>query len=166
MNFIKSVLSLALFIGSVAYANDVTVTEHTAWARATPPGAKTTAIYLSLMNHTDAAIELTGAKSNISDRLELHTHLNEDGMMKMRQVDAITADANSTIELKPHGLHIMVFDLSRALQEGETIELKLHFNGQIPIELNVPVLKEGPSASRHGEEHGKKHEKKKHKHNN
>ncbi len=129
--------------------SDITIVEHSAWVRATPPGAKTTAIYLSLENHSDTEINLVAAKSNISKRLELHTHLQEDGMMKMRQVDSIIAAPGGIVDLKPHGLHIMVFNVSETLKEGDSVALTLQFENRDNLELTVPVSKKGPSSKDH-----------------
>lgn len=49
------------------------------------------------------------------------------GMMQMRPVERIEVPAGQTVELKPGGLHIMLLDVKRTLEPGETIEVTLEF---------------------------------------
>lgn len=139
-------LSLAL-LGNIAFASDsVMVVEDSAWARATPPGATTTAIYLTVMNHSSDDINLTAANSDISDRLELHTHKSENGMMKMLQVESISVAAGEQTALKPHAEHIMVFNLAKPLKEGEQVNVELTFDDGNTLTLTVPVNKNSPES--------------------
>lgn len=125
-------------------ATDITATD--AWTRETPPGVSTTAIYLTLKNKTAKAVRLIAVASDSSDRLELHTHKMQDGMMKMQQIEAITIPAGAEIALMPHGDHIMVFNLDVALKEGEVVSVELSFdNGQI-LSVDAPVHKQPPGA--------------------
>jgi len=146
-------VTLAFLYSVVATASDshskntVTISEHSAWVRATPPGARTTAIYLTLSNTGSSDMKLVAASAEISERLELHTHKHADGMMKMQQVDFIALPSGSEALLAPHGDHIMVFDLSEPLKEGEMITLTLSFGDGSEQVVEVPVRKEGPADS-------------------
>jgi periplasmic copper chaperone A len=42
------------------------------WARATPGGAKTGAVYMTLDNKSGTADRLTGASSDVADKLQIH----------------------------------------------------------------------------------------------
>jgi copper(I)-binding protein len=109
-----------------------------AWARATPPGARTGAIYLTLVND-GAADSLVGATTGAADRAELHTHVHEDGMMAMRQVAAIEVPAGGEARLRPHGDHVMLFELRGPLVTGEWINLTLEFEAGDSLTIDVPV---------------------------
>ena len=76
-----------------------------------PPftGRTTSAAFMRLENK-GANTRLVSASSPISPRVEIHTHLHEDGVMKMRRVDGIEISAGETVELKPGGYHLMMFD--------------------------------------------------------
>lgn len=154
-NIFVLVISIYLLLfGTITSATDgIMVAETNAWARATPPGSKTTAIYLTLMNHSDSNISLTAVTANISDRVELHTHANEDGLMKMQQVNSITIPAGGQTHLKPHGDHIMVFDLQKPLETGKAVSLELTFDNGSTQTLSVPVFKTAPTPSQNSEEH-------------
>lgn len=159
---IRLLLSVFVLFTGVAHAGDspLKVTADTAWARATPPGSTTTAIYLSLENHGTQVMELVSASSDISERIELHTHKMEEGVMKMLQVKTITVPAGENAHLKPHGDHIMVFNLTDSLAEGQHVNVTLRFENDQNLTLAVPVLKESPVADENHMQHGDKHSKK------
>lgn len=112
------------------------------WARATPGGAKVGAAYLELST-SKAADKLVSAKSPVAGVVELHTHANENGVMKMRRIDGIPVEAGKKVTLQPGGLHIMLMDLKQPLKEGEAIDLTLVFEKAGEVAVKVPVLKVG-----------------------
>lgn len=76
-----------------------------------PPftGRTTSAAFMRLENKGPDT-RLVSASSPISPRVEIHTHLHEGGVMKMRRVDGIDITAGETVVLKPGGYHLMMFD--------------------------------------------------------
>jgi protein SCO1/2 len=60
---------------------------------------------------------------------ELHEmFMSEDAMMSMRQVEAFEIAPHSRLRLAPGGRHLMLIDLSRDLQAGQTLPLTLAFS--------------------------------------
>ncbi|MBI3713208.1 MAG: copper chaperone PCu(A)C [Burkholderiales bacterium] len=57
--------------------------------------------------------------------VEIHSMEMEGDMMKMREIKDLPLPAGKTIELKPGGMHIMLFGLKKAVKEGEKIKLNL-----------------------------------------
>lgn len=107
----------------------------------TPPNAKNSAAFMSIENQDSKDIELISASSNISKATELHTHITEDGMKKMIQIPSIKIPANSKVELKPGGLHVMFLGLKRDINSGN-VDLNLTFSDGKTYELkNIPVKK-------------------------
>jgi copper(I)-binding protein len=129
------VLAVALCSPVIALAE---ILIEDAWARATPPGARTGAIYLTLSND-GAADSLVGAATEAADRAELHTHVHENGMMAMREVETIALPAGGVTRLEPHGDHVMLFGLRGPLVAGESISLTLEFHAHEPMKLDIPV---------------------------
>ncbi len=165
----KILIALCILCGTSVFSNglvadsssQITVVDDSAWVRATPPGAKTTAIYLNLMNHGSANVKLIAASSEISNQIELHTHKHEDGVMKMLQVEFIDVPSGEHAVLAPHDDHIMVFNPKHDLQTGDVVALTLSFDDGSEMIIEVPVLKEGPDSNgdhmQHAEtDHGKK----------
>ena len=115
-------LVTALLMSVPAYA-DVTVSD--AWARATRPGQKVGAAYMTLQSPADTA--LVKVESPVAGTVEIHTMTMNDGVMKMRMLENLPLKANETVKLAPGGFHLMLFDLAKPLQAGETVQFTLHF---------------------------------------
>ena len=112
------------------------------WARASV--GRNGAAFLTVMNKGQADDRLIAAKSDVSPRVELHTHLMEGNVMKMRQVKDIPVPAGKSVTLKPGGLHVMMIGLNRKLVEGESFPLTLVF--EKAGEITVPVTIKGIGA--------------------
>ena len=115
-------LVTALLMSVPAYA-DVTVSD--AWARATRPGQKVGAAYMTLQSPADTA--LVKVESPAAGTVEIHTMTMNDGVMKMRMLENLPLKANETVKLAPGGFHLMLFDLAKPLQAGETVQFTQHF---------------------------------------
>jgi periplasmic copper chaperone A len=76
-----------------------------------PPvrGQTTASAYFDITN-TGGANQLLSVSSPISEKVEIYTHLNEDGMMKMRRVESVKILPKQTTKFKRMGLHVMVFN--------------------------------------------------------
>jgi len=109
------------------------------YVRAMPSSAVNSGAFMLLKNDSDTSVKLLSAHSDAAKVVELHTHIKEDGMMKMRQVHAIEIKANGQTELKPGGLHIMLMGLTKPLVVGESVKLVLKFNNGSVQELFLPV---------------------------
>lgn len=112
------------------------------WARATPPGAKTGAGYMTIRNKSASADRLVGAESTLAARVETHVHIKDGDVMRMRQVDGFDLPANGAFELKPGGPHLMFMDIKRAFKEGEKIPVTLKFEKakELTVEFHVGRL--------------------------
>ncbi|TBR43920.1 copper chaperone PCu(A)C [Marinomonas agarivorans] len=111
-----------------------------AYIRATPPGAKNSAAYFTLINHTNEDLLLTGASSSVAKTTELHNHFMADGAMSMRQIKSAHLPANKKVLFQPGGLHVMLFDLSQPLVAGDTATLTLTFHNGEKVELMANIL--------------------------
>jgi copper(I)-binding protein len=98
-----------------------------AWTRATPPGAKTAAGYITIRNKSSSPDHLIRAASPLAARVEMHVHLHDGDVMRMRQVKGYDIPANGSLELKPGGGHLMFVDIKRAFKEGEKVPVTLRF---------------------------------------
>lgn len=143
-------LTLAFAAGAALGASPVV---EGAWARATPPGAKTGAVYLTLT--ADAADRLLGAASPAAGEVQIHTHASEGGMSRMVQLQELALPPGVGVRLEPGGLHLMLIDLARPLVAGESIELRLELADAGQVAVTVPVLDARASGPRHdAHEHG------------
>jgi copper(I)-binding protein len=124
------------------------------WARATAPGAKVAGGYMIIRNQGAAADRLVGASSPAAARVEMHVHVHEGGVMKMRQVPGYDVPAKGAFELKPGGAHLMFVEIKRPFKEGEKLPVKLRFEkaGEVSAEFHVGRLGGGsapPAEHKH-----------------
>jgi copper(I)-binding protein len=163
MNRIASSLLLAsLLVGSTAFAEAAPTktpavaavaslgVEHP-WVRAVPPTSKTTAAYVTLQNKSAADVRVVGAASDAATTVELHNHINDGGVMKMRKVDFIDVKANSETHLAPGGLHIMLIDVKKPLKLGDVVTITLTLADKSTVTLQAPVSEQAnPEQHAHG----------------
>jgi periplasmic copper chaperone A len=122
---------------------------HDAWARASLGQTGTSAVYMTLEASGDQGDRLVGAASPLAASAELHTHLVEGGVAKMRPVAVIEIAPGAPTVLEPGGLHIMLTGLREKLVEGDALPLSLTFEDAGTIQLEVPIRGLG-SGMRHG----------------
>lgn len=132
------------------------------FARASAGPVKNGAAFLTVKNGGGEADRLIAARAPVADRVELHTHLHENGVMKMRQVEAIEIPAGGTAMLKPGGDHVMLMGLKAPLQEGGSFPLTLVFEkaGEITIDVaigGVGAMQGHGDSGQHGAHGQKKH---------
>jgi copper(I)-binding protein len=121
------------------------------WARPTTSQAKAGGAFLVVDNRGRVEDRLVSATSPVADKVELHTHIMDGTVMRMRPVEGgIVLPAGQKVELKPGGMHVMLMGLKRQLKEGETFPLTLRFEaaGEIAIDVRVEKLS-GPSGAQH-----------------
>jgi len=94
-----------------------TITE--GWVRLLPPNMKMTSAYAQVS--TSHADKILSVSTEVAKSVELHETTMADGKMSMRPVTAFEIEENGSIELKPHGKHLMLKGLKRELKEGEVI---------------------------------------------
>lgn len=128
---------LSVFSASGAYAGDVAVDDP--FARASAGGAKVGAVFMTLKNSGPAADALVQAESPVAARAELHTHIREGDIIRMRPVEAIDVPAGGTVSLQPGGLHVMLIDLRQPLRQGEAFPLTLTLAKAGKMTIQVPV---------------------------
>ena len=136
-------------------ADDVRVTEP--WARATAKTARTGVVYLQLENAGDAGDKLVAASTPAAGRVELHTHMQDGDVMRMRAVEAVEVGPRSKVRLQPGSLHLMLIDLKAPLTEGSHFPLTLRFEKAGDVTVEVAVQGAGSMGKGHGSSHGAGH---------
>lgn len=137
-----SIAALALCVSNPLFAAGTAadgVSVGDPYVRLAPPGQKVTGAFMMFRNADDKDHKVVKAESAVAGVTELHTHVNEGGMMKMRQVKEIEIKAKGETALKPGGLHIMLIDLKQALKEGENVAITVTFEDGSSKKLEAPV---------------------------
>jgi len=126
------------------------------WSRETPPNAQTAAVYLTIHNHGGQDDRLLSAETPAAERVELHEHVHQDGLMKMQPVAEVVISAGETVKFAPGGLHLMLFAPSKHYQDGERFPLILTFARAGKVEVKVLVQKNAQTKA-HKHEHEYEH---------
>lgn len=116
------------------------------WARATAPRAPTGGVFMTIENIGDTADRLIGASSPIAEHTDIHNTVNDDGVMRMRPVDAIEVPIAGSAELAPGGYHIMLIGLTEPLKKGSRIPVTLEFENAGTVDVEVTVESAGAAA--------------------
>ena len=131
---------LMVSAGALAAAADM-VTVDEPYVRLAPPNAPATAAFMVLKNAGDKDVKVLKADNPASKATELHTHLNENGVMKMRPVAAIDIKSKGEAVLKPGGLHVMLINLNAPMKEGDIVPITLTFDDGSSKKIDARVIK-------------------------
>ena len=118
--------------------------------------AKAGAAFMVIENSGEAD-RLVAASSDVAKKTELHTHIKDGDVMKMRRVDGIDVPAQGMARLQPGGLHVMLIGLHAPLREEEKFPLTLQFDKAGEMTVEVEVKDAGAMGSMHGREKMQRH---------
>ena len=137
---------LMVSLGALAGAAD-SVTVQDPYVRLAPPNAPATGAFMVIRNGGDKDVKVVKASNPASKVTELHTHLNEGGVMKMRPVPAIEVKAKGEAVLKPGGLHVMLIDLKAPMKEGDVVPITLSFDDGSSKQVDAKVVRPTAAAT-------------------
>jgi copper(I)-binding protein len=145
MNYIALTL---LFVATSAWSQ---VEIENPWMRATAPGAKVAAGYVTLRNKSGSPDRLIGASSPVAAKVETHVHIKDGEILRMREVKSLDVPAKGTLELKPGGGHLMFIDIKQPLKEGDKVPVTLMFekSKDMTVEFHVGRLTAPPAHHQH-----------------
>ena len=114
------------------------------WSRATLPGAKVAAGYLTVSNTGSEADRLVAVSAGIAKEGEIHEMTVKDGVMTMRPVaGGLDIPAGGEVKLEPGSYHLMFKDLSAPAVEGQKFPGTLTFEKAGTVEVEFAVEKAG-----------------------
>ena len=126
-----------------------------AWARQSFGRAVNSAGFVTIKNMGSSDDMLIGASSTISKRTELHTHIRDGDVMRMRRVKGgIKVPKGGSAELKPGGLHVMFIGLKEPLKSGTTFPVTLKFKNAGDLTLTMTAQKMAMPANMDKMNHG------------
>ncbi|MDX2263739.1 MAG: copper chaperone PCu(A)C [Hyphomicrobiales bacterium] len=145
-----ALLSTAVCAPAHDYKKGTLTIDHP-WAR--PTAGKVGAAYFAVTN-AGADDALIGVKTDMSNAAELHAHIHNAEIMRMRKVETVKTPAGATVKFEPGGLHIMLIGLKQPLIEGSSFPLTLVFEkaGEIPVDVKVET-KSAHGAEAHSAGH-------------
>ena len=108
------------------------------WARASAGNARNGAAFLTITNQGPPD-RLMRVSSPVADVAELHESVDDNGVMKMRPVAAITLEQGKPVTLAPGARHVMLMGLKAPLKQGDAFPLTLTFEHGPPVTVTVRV---------------------------
>jgi copper(I)-binding protein len=120
------------------------------WVRATPPGSKVAAAYLTLTNTGGEERRLLKIVSTVTDEVTLHrTSITSEGVTRMWPLAVLALAPGETLKLEPNGVHVMFNALKAPLVAGQKVPLTIKFDGGEPeftVMMEVRPLVPGADA--------------------
>jgi hypothetical protein len=136
-----AVLALLASLPAAAQTAADTISIVDAYVRAPAPNAPATGAFMVLKNSGATERRLVKAESPAARVVELHDHIDEGGVKKMRPVAAIAIAARGEAVLKPGSLHVMLIDMKKPLAEGDSVPITLGFDDGSSKRIDAPVRK-------------------------
>jgi len=108
------------------------------WTRAARAGGQG-AGFMAIRNNGDQPDRLVSATTPAAPTVELHTHVRDGDVMRMRPVTDISVPAGQTVRLQPGGLHLMFIGLFQELRQGQSVPVTLVFEraGSVTVQMEI-----------------------------
>lgn len=112
------------------------------WVREPLGERKDTAAFAVVENRGSANRALVSASTDAAEKVELHEMKMVDAMMRMSPVARIDIPAGGKVELKPGGLHVMLFGFKKPARAGDSIDLTLTFDDGSKVTVKAAVRRQ------------------------
>ncbi len=122
----EALVTVESMVSQTEAAGDV-VAMMNAWVRQAPPATEMNAGYMTLINVSPEEVTLVKFKSEVFGNIEMHEMTMVDGLMAMREVTDLIIPANSQVQFKPGGMHLMLLNPRDYLTVGEMVDIRLIF---------------------------------------
>lgn len=109
------------------------------YVRLVPTGTPNTGAFMVIKNTGNADRKVLKAESPVSKVVELHNHINDNGVMRMRPVADIEVKAKGEAVLQPGSLHVMLIGLKQDLKEGDVVPITLKLDDGSATKIEAPV---------------------------
>ena len=132
-------LAATLAVASVVAQGKV-ISASNAWVKAPASGETTASAFVVVDNPTMYDVYLVSASTDAAGSVQFQRAPKAaDG--KPEPVSSLTAPAYGMVELKPDGVYLLLSDLKRPLNPGDTVELTLMTDGGVAIAATAEVRK-------------------------
>jgi copper(I)-binding protein len=130
------VLSICFISSGAVTAAGIMVKE--GWSLPLPPTSPNGAVYLTIHNHGEMD-KLISATSPRAEKVEFHTIVHENDLMKMHRLESIEVPMHGQVEFTPGVLHVMLMGLTEPLVDGQHFPLLLMFEkfGEVEVMVNI-----------------------------
>lgn len=141
----RSMLLLFLSFGmSAVVAAEQMIEIRQGWVRLVPPVSQSTAAYFSIHNHGSQDDELVSVSSPVARKTMLHGTIIENGVARMVNNGPLKVPAQGEVSLTVGGMHLMLMQLKKPLQDQDTVMLHFQFKHAGMVMLDLPVETQAP----------------------
>ncbi len=138
-------MASALIAGTAqALAASPTMSVQQAWSRATPPGAQTAVVYMTIVD-TGAPDQLISITTPVAGMAMMHRTVTHDRTSQMLPVKTLAVSPRQPAVFSPGGYHVMLMSLHQALVQGQTFPITLTFQhaGAVQAQVSVQAIGAG-----------------------
>ena len=122
MKKLISLTSLFIFISTSLFAQ-----ESSLWLRQMPPHMDMGAGFGKICNDTEKDVVIKSITSDYG-KVELHTMVMQDKMMKMKELQNPKLKAKSCLILEPGAKHLMILNIKKQASAGEKKKFLIEFS--------------------------------------
>jgi copper(I)-binding protein len=115
-----------------------------AWSRATPPGAQTAVVYMTIVDH-GAPDVLLSLSTPVAGMAMMHHTVTHGRTSQMLPVKTLAVSPGQPSVFSPGGYHVMLTSLHQPLVPGQTFPITLMFQhaGAVQTQVSVQAIGAG-----------------------
>jgi copper(I)-binding protein len=114
---------------------------HNAWIKNLPPVVPVRAGYMTIRNAQANAVSIIAIRSDAFASVEIHRTIAEGGMMRMEPVPTLVIEPDSSVQLAPGGLHLMMMNPAEPTKPGDVLQIVIELGDGSTQSLNMTVKK-------------------------
>lgn len=111
------------------------------WIKNLPASVPVRAGYMTIHNPQSKAVSIVSLRSDAFASIEIHQTIEQDGMMRMEQVPSLKIESNSSVQLAPGGLHLMMMNPSEPTQPGDLLEIVIVLDDGSEQRVEMQVIR-------------------------
>jgi len=112
-----------------------------AWIKNLPPTIPVRAGYMTIHNAQTDTLSIVAIRSDAFASIEIHQTISADGMMRMEPVPSLTIEPDSSVQLAPGGLHLMMMNPIEPTKPGDTLMIVIELDDGSTQSLKMTVKK-------------------------
>jgi len=112
-----------------------------AWIKNLPPMIPVRAGYMTIHNAQTHALSIIAIRCDAFTSVEIHRTIERDGMMRMEPVPSLIIEPDSTVQLAPGGLHLMMMNPTQPTKPGDTLMIVIELDDGSTQSLKLIVKK-------------------------
>lgn len=143
MNYYNNVFAYAV-LGMLACNCAAQVQVENAWIKLAPPAATANAAYMEIVNPQLRPQTIMGVSADCCAGVMLHRTRREGDKVVMEHLDLLSIPAQSSVQLAPGGMHIMLTEAQEELILERKVKITFSFGDGSTQEFELDVKQDAP----------------------